>query len=630
MPSTAETGKAAVAVKLAVAGGAASAALLVPLFLLPVAQGIGLARHFGYWIMLAVFLLYLFVLVRTLPRTGAKQLLDLLRDHLPAIFVVLLAGGFLQLHSERGFHILFDEHVLSSTAMSMHYDQTAYVRSAAHFLGDEMLGSIGFVDKRPLLFPFILSLVHGIFGYDHANVFWLNGFLAVAFLALLYALVCRVTSRSYGILAVLLFAGLPLLAQNATGGGYELINLCLIATLCLSAIHYLSSPGAKGLDLLVLTAVLLANTRYETVTYVLVPVALFALKSLRERRIELGWIAALSPLLLILPLTIYNFFQAEPRFIQTTHDNFFHLSHLPGNLGHAVAYLFDPDGRHSNSVLISLLGVPAAVFIFVLVAGRSRQLWSADRSLAALLPVLGILLFNTLLALSHWWGAWTDPLTSRFSLPLHFFLVLVPPIVLYHGFGLRAAPKWLTLAALVYALSFGASHAKRLDENSRLTTAAGYSWAFDWITRQSPPGNHLYLAPSTVGIVLLERAALPFALANEMPERVLLTQKTGLYDQIYVFESLLYAGSASAVAPSHLRPINPRYRLETVAEQRIDLNVLFRLSRVTGLEAPGEGNATLPSNLPPPAASEMDGDELRAYLLEMLPLAPRRPIGSAE
>jgi hypothetical protein len=51
-----------------------------------------------------------------------------------------------------------------------------------------------------------------------------------------YTLGRMLAGRVAGWLGVVLFAGLPLLSQNATGGGFELINLVMIlATLLLGA-----------------------------------------------------------------------------------------------------------------------------------------------------------------------------------------------------------------------------------------------------------------------------------------------------------------------------------------------------------------------------------------------------------
>src|SRR6185436_2307184 len=92
----------------------------------------------------------------------------------------------------------------------------------------------GIVDKRPLFFPFLLSLVHDVGGYRPANAFILNGILSFVFLGLVFVTGRMLAGRVAGWLGVALFAGLPLLAQNSTGGGFELLNLVmLLATLLL-------------------------------------------------------------------------------------------------------------------------------------------------------------------------------------------------------------------------------------------------------------------------------------------------------------------------------------------------------------------------------------------------------------
>ena len=60
-------------------------------------------------------------------------------------------------------------------------------------------------------------------------------------------------------------AGLPLLAINATGGGFEILNLCMIALTMLAAISYLERNDAVPLNFLLMSGILLAQTRYESV-----------------------------------------------------------------------------------------------------------------------------------------------------------------------------------------------------------------------------------------------------------------------------------------------------------------------------------------------------------------------------
>ena len=64
-------------------------------------------------------------------------------------------------------------------------------------------------------------MVHDLTGYRPANAFVLNGVLTFGFLGMVFHLGRVLAGRMAGWLGVVLFAGLPLLGQNSTGGGFE-------------------------------------------------------------------------------------------------------------------------------------------------------------------------------------------------------------------------------------------------------------------------------------------------------------------------------------------------------------------------------------------------------------------------
>jgi len=568
--------------KLMTAALAALAALVLPLYLVPPELAIQTVKFAGYWLMLATCALLLWQLWRECRQVYTSQLRDLASRHVLGLLLAATLGGFLQQQGEAGFKILYDEHLLSSTAMNLHRQQMAYVQAAGHHIDGEAVASLGHVDKRPLLFPLLLSMVHNVFGFDYRHVFALNAALTFIALALLYALLARLTGRSYGWLGLLLFGGLPLLAQNATGGGYEMLNLCLILGLTLAALHYFQQEdGSRGLDLMLMTAILLANVRYESILYVLVPVAVFLLKSWRSGNMFLSWFSVCSPLLLIPPLLSLAIFRAEPIFFHTTPENFFGLTHLPGNLTQALRYLFDWRGAETNSLLLSIAGLAGLLLFLAHTTPRLLQLTRARDAAAPLFTVLIIILVNTVLALSSYWGAWTDPVTARFSLPLQLAMVLGTAMVLFRVFHRPAAPLALVFVAAAYLFFATPFQCERMRTDPRLAIARGYDWVLHWITHQAPPGNHLYLAQSASGIGLLPVGALPFRAANAAPEQILALQAPGGYDEIFLVQALVeYDAGQTAPLPGHLAP-HPAFTLETCDQRYLTDDFLYRISRVT-------------------------------------------------
>ena len=607
-------------IKIGIALACAALALLVPLYLTTSGQAVLIVKHFAYWGLGATCLLFLFQLRDSLKEVALPDLVLRAKNHIPALILILVATFYLHLHVDRGFKIVFDEHAISSTAMSMHYNARAFVPAASHIINDEVVASIGFVDKRPALFPFVVSVIHSLSGYRPENVFWLNSGLTFLLLGLIYTIAARTCGKPHGILAILLMTSLPLLAQNTNGGGYEIMNLCLISGVVLAGLNYMRNEGNQGLNLLLLTAILLANNRYESIVYIIVPVLLFLLKSYRDQTLSLTWFSVFSPLLLMVPLFSYAVFQGDDRFIQTDSTNFFSSSHLPSNLAHAFTYLFEASGDYSNSVLLSAAGVLACLFLTIQVIRRAPFFLKKDNGLTVLLVVALVIAFNTTLALSCYWGAWTDPTTSRFSLPLQLIFVISIPLVLRYGFELKRIPKWMPTTCLLFIIGFSSSHSARLNNEARMSESEGYNWALNWIRDNSKNEEPLYLAESVIGFGLYQQASLPFIVANVMPERVMLLQEWGVYDDIYALEVLYQDAAGNECTPSRYTAINRRFVLQSVAQKSININFFYRISRVIGLRDAELGNQSTPANRPPPRTDEQNFSE---YFYHALPLIPK-------
>ena len=179
--------------------------------------------------------------------------------------------------------------------MSMHLDKTVLTP----LRGDikERSRSRGLC-KRPLFFPFLTSLVHDVTGYRPANAFGLNAGLTFLLLGLACMLGRLLAGRVAGWLAVVLLAGLPLLAHNATGGGFELLNLVMILATMLLGVRAVEKRDAPAITAFCFAGLLLAQVRYESVIY-LGPVGLVVLWVWwREGRAVLSWPVIVAPLLM--------------------------------------------------------------------------------------------------------------------------------------------------------------------------------------------------------------------------------------------------------------------------------------------------------------------------------------------
>lgn len=603
--------------KLTLASVFALITFVVPILLLDTKTCVWMVRYVSYWGISGVFLCFLFFLYSCV-RSRVKWRF-LLRVHALGIVVVLGCSYFLHLHEKREHKILFDEYAIAATAMSFHYHRDAYVPAVVHRINDRMERMLGFVDKRPVFFPYVLSLVHTFTGYRTENVFFLNFGLTVLFLALLYSFVTRLSTSRYGVFSVLLMTTLPLLSQNTNGGGYEIMNLCLILTLMLSGGHYLNSKGGGGLNLMIVSAVLLANTRYESILYLVVPVVFAIVKWSRERSISLTWFSVFSPLFVLLPLLSNRVFNSNAGFFDNRKEDYFGLVHLKSNVAAAVVYLFDFEGAYTNSLLISMAGVISVLFALIYLVKSFKRIVVQETELLVYYHFLGIISVITLLILCLFWGEWTDFATTRFSLPLHLIFVISVSVTLYFGFQIKRLYRILWLIPFLYALTISASISARSILRTELVAKSSYGWMLEYVRQELNPEDCLFVSDSSICFILKGYAAVSMDHFNLVPERMLQLRALRAYREIYVTQLIRLDPLYGNEVDKSITPLNSRCILETVSEHVIRPNFAYRISRIIGLEPAGSSDvATWEENLPPlPPAEGYSEKEYNRYVYQL-------------
>ncbi len=351
-------------------------AVVLGFFAIPGYAAINLVSETGYWFELVAFVLFL----RALWLTFRDDLRSIHWRRLDwaSVAVVALAGIILLVHETFGFKIIMDEIMLLGTSMSMHFDKVVLTPTRGNDVQGAFVILDGIMDKRPLFFPFLVSLLHDLTGYRPANAFVLNGILTFILLGLTYVCGRMLAGRRAGWLGVLLLAGLPLLGQNATGGGFELLNIVMILATLLLGARFVQKRDEASFTALCFSTLLLGQVRYESLIYLL-PVAILILWVwYDERRVILSWPVIFAPLLLLPYPLQHHIFELRTTAWQMGSEVGdksnatvpFSLSYIPDNIYHAMKFFFARATDQPNSLTLSILGWIAVAF-FLLFAVKS-------------------------------------------------------------------------------------------------------------------------------------------------------------------------------------------------------------------------------------------------------------------
>ncbi len=554
-------------------------ALVVRFVLLTPNQAVGGIRLLGYWAIAAIVGTAVFVAARSFRHWRFSW-----SRHGGPLLAAVACALFLQIHEPRKFKVIYDEYVILTTSLEMHLEREVRVPTEAEFNG-RIFHVSGFVDKRPFLFAFLLSLFHDIAGYRVPNVFVLNGLISLGLFWLVFWLGDAIGGRRVGYAGMILMAGIPLVANVATSGGFDLLNLTLLAALMLVARRYLEEPTAENQNLLVMTGVLIAQTRYESILFVVSVAVIVAHSWWRMRRIEITRLAVLSPLMLLLPLLcnlVHVSFDAFTRNDDATIE-VFELANFGPNLGRAVYYLFDLSGSQTNSPLVSYAG--GGALLLVLVGARSVFARATSRPGMALVffAFVPVAIGNIVLLLFYWWGHLDDPVASRLALPLLYSLVLALLIGVAQIRDRQRAAAVLAGLALLSILAWTVPINARHEATLKMFKSTEVEWqlaeVFDRFDHRT-----LIASESSLPLIAYRRPSVPFVTLNTDPKRYWKLKEDGFYEQIVIFQTFDVDPLTGKEVDITSNPIPASLKLEKLFETRFRQNLVSRFSLWVGFE----------------------------------------------
>jgi hypothetical protein len=538
----------------------------------------------GYWFELAAFLLFL----RALWVNFAEELRRRVwrSADWPTAALIVVCGTILLVHETPGFKIIMDEIMLLGTSMSMHFDRSAVTPLRGNDVQGAFMLMDGIVDKRPLFFPFLLSVLHDLSGYRPSNVFVLNGVLGYVFLWLVSVVGRLMAGRPGAWFSVLLFAGLPLLSQNALGGGFELLNLVMALATLLSAVRFVQRRDENSLSLLVLCALLLCQTRYESVL-IAAPAALLILWVWKqEGRLILSWPVVFAPLLMLPAAWQLQIFEtrnsawelaSQPGFLVP-----FSLSYLPDNLAHAGAFFFAKPSDHPSSLLFSILGwvsVPFSLLYAVKQLPRLAKLPAAQ--IAALFFMIG-LIAQFVLMMVYFYGRFDEPIIRRLSLPAHLWL-LISLLFVIPQFLRTERPRWALVAlAGLGMLALGIPSMALHAYSQEYLPAREVAWRRQFMGDQQRQ-DYLVIDNDTALWVSHRISATSVERAKAGIDVLQFHLRNRSYSGIYVFQRLEVHPVTGAVKFRDGDDLGPEFVLETVREERLQTLRISRMSRVVEL-----------------------------------------------
>jgi 4-amino-4-deoxy-L-arabinose transferase-like glycosyltransferase len=366
----------------------------------------------AYYVLWAMLGTYLLVLVGGRRETGSVR--AWVTDNAAGLLTTAIVSTIVIRGVAPAFRVLADEANLVGVSKNLFFNKTANFAVTGKWYFDNYWNINETTDRRPALYPFLVSLVHLVRGYRAENGFHANAIIFVLFVFTSYRLAKRLGGELFGVMAAVLVAASPNTMIAARSAGFDLLSVLLLLVVIRSFYDYVADPAPRALALLALSLCLLAHVRVEGLALVAVSgVVLLAVRVFRWSHLRgYGFVYSLAPVFLAARYwqSVAKANDAE----QPISASLFGKSYLAHNLLDYARLATHPlvfDGPHPRLILIAgALGAGALLIRFAR-RGFARALQRDHVHLAVLVAALAG--FETILCFSYMFGQTSQPASAR-------------------------------------------------------------------------------------------------------------------------------------------------------------------------------------------------------------------------
>jgi hypothetical protein len=440
-----------------------------------------------YYVLLLLVLLYAGVQLAR-PNWGSAS--AWLKENWPGIAVTLAVSVSVLLAVAPAFRVLADESNLVGVSKNLFYRHTANFAVGGKWYFENYWDVALATDRRPALYPFLVSLLHLVRGYHVENAFHLNAILFVSFVFTCYRLAKGLGGEVFGLSAAILVATNPNTLIAARSGGFDFLATFVLMLVLKSFVDFTKSASSWGLAVFALNLCLLAHVRYEGLALlvasglVIVALRLVRLSHLRDY----AWLYSIFPLFLV-PRYWQSIAKAKDA-EQPLSTSLFGLQHFSENFREYVGIVAHPlevAGPHAPLLLPLALG-GVALFTFGLVRSLNAKRLSPQVARVTLMVAM-LVAVEAAISFSYFWGKTLHPASSRLYIWLDTFVAFAAAWLLT-ALGRRCAftvgllnrksgaPITILASVLLFAMHLPAAIEARFVNVMLVTREAAETWRF--------------------------------------------------------------------------------------------------------------------------------------------------------
>ena len=557
-------------------------ALAVIALALVVVVGIGLADlrqaqalfvHTTYFFLMATVLCWAGTYLHAARDLRRPDIAAWMKENWPGLVIAAVVTLVAWRAVHPGLWVLSDEADLIGTSKNFFASRTATFTVSGKNYYDSFWDVDVAIDRRPALFPFLVSLVHVVCGYSYRNAFLFNLLLLPAFVLVAYRLAKSLAGETFGVVAGLLVVAHPIALLVVRSGGFDFLALFLSLLAMKSLLDHVRAPTAASLAIVWMNLCLFAETRYESALFILPVLALLLAFRLVDRNMlrPYAFVYALTPAYLA-----PRIWQAALRGNVPAQDPGvapFSLEHFVSNAREYFRPVLSPfDGYPAHAGIVIALGLVGCL----LWVWRVRRTWRAplwpDPRLRSAALVAAWMVLQVVVVFSYAWGRAQAPSAARLVIAIDTFFSFCAAWALT-----SALARWRPVVAVMVAAAVVAMHVPIASQHrflNRLTQTRETATA--WRFFDSLHEKRILIVTDRPDLfTIMDYGAMTFEAARQDPFLFEAFARHLFYD-IYVVQQI----KLSTGSPLPGYEIWPERRLETMLEYQNDADVLIRISRL--------------------------------------------------
>lgn len=529
--------------------------------------------HATYYFLLVLVVSWVGTYLHVAREVRRPAIVAWIKDNWAGILVALLVTAIAALAIHPALRVLSDEANLLGTSKNLFFSKTATFTTTGKYYYDNFWDAGVVIDRRPSLFPFLVSLIHVLRGYSYTNVFLFNLLVMPIFVLMSYRLAKSAGNETVGIVAAMLVAAHPITLISMRSGGFDFLAAFFSVLVIKSFLDHCRAPSAGTLAVLWMNLCMFVEIRYETGLFlppVVVVLFLFGLVKWRYVR-PYRLLYVLTPAF-FLPriwqaILRGNVPEQDPGAIA------FSFGHFIENARDYFKPVLNPFDFHPpHSAFVIAVGAVGCLLWLRWLDGRirSREWGTPKFQFAAMVAVW--MLVQLVIVFSYVWGRPNHPAASRLMIAIDTFFAFPAAWVLTAALK-RFRPFVVTIiAAGLFAVYVPVASEYRILNELTLTREASTTWRFF----ESLHENRIMVVTDRPGLyTIMNYGATDFESAKADAGLLPSLDRHLFYDMYLVQQIDLTTGR-----PISQHEIWPERRRSTMIEFQNDANGTVRVSRL--------------------------------------------------